>query len=296
MKRVALLTELLARCRFPARGANVTCAVSGGPDSLALLALAVEAGCWVTAVHVDHQLRAGSAGEAELVRNASVACGAKFRSVRVDIDEGPNLEARARAARYAVLPPDVLVGHTADDQAETVLINLLRGAGVGGLMGIRRDGRRPLIDLRRHETHALCAALGWPAVDDEMNRDPRYQRVRVRHEVLPLLADIAGRDVVDVLTRQSALAADVVAVLDQLAANLDATDAKALRAAPVALARWALREWLRRETADEHPPSAAALDRVMAVVRGEVTATEIEGGWRVARSQQRLSLRRNLGL
>ena len=257
------------------------------------MALAVEAGCWVTAVHVDHGLRAGSAAEADLVRSAAIACGVKFRSLRVDVGEGPNLEARARGARYAVLPADVLVGHTADDQAETVLINLLRGAGVGGLAGMRRDARRPLLDLRRHETHALCAELGWPLVDDEMNRDPRYQRVRVRHEVLPLLADIASRDVVEVLARQSALAADVVAVLDQLATALDATDALAFRAAPAALARWSLREWLRRETGAEHPPSAAALDRVMAVVRGEVTATEIEGGWRVARSQQRLSLRRN---
>jgi tRNA(Ile)-lysidine synthase len=266
----------------------VHCAVSGGADSLALLILAVAAGCRATAVHVDHGLRSGSARDSTVVEEAAARLGARFRAERVTIEPGPNLEARARAARYAVLPPDVLLGHTADDQAETVLINLLRGAGVGGTTGMRRDARRPLLDLRRHETHELCDALGFTPIDDPMNRDPSFTRVRVRHDLVPLLAEIGGRDIVPVLCRQAALSGDAVAALDELTDALDASDARALAAAPVALARWALRRWLSAQTASPHPPSAAAIDRVLEVARGETVATEIEGGWRVARTHNRL--------
>jgi len=284
---------LLARCSFPPAGTAVDCAVSGGADSLALLVLAVAAGCSVTAIHIDHGLRAGSADEANIVAAASARFGAQFRSARIELVAGPNLEARARTARYAALPRDVLLGHTADDQAETILINMLRGAGVGGLTGMRREGsvsgvRRPLLDLRRHETHELCVALELPAIDDPMNHDPSFNRVRIRHELLPLLDDIATRDVVPVLCRQGALAADAVDALDTLTDSLDAGDARALAAAPVALARWAARRWLRAQTGSDHPPSAAALDRVLDVARGVSVATEIEGGWRVARSHNRL--------
>ena len=279
---------LLARCSFPPAGTAVNCAVSGGADSLALLVLAVAAGCSVTAIHIDHGLRDGSADEAVIVAAASARFGAQFRGERIEVAAGPNLEARARTARYDALPPDVLLGHTADDQAETILINLLRGAGVGGLTGMRREARRPLLDLRRHETHELCAALELAAIDDPMNHDPSFTRVRIRHELLPLLDEIATRDVVPVLCRQGALAADAVDALDTLTDSLDASDARALAAAPIALARWAARRWLRAETGSDHPPSAAALDRVLDVARGVSVATEIEGGWRVARSHNRL--------
>ena len=289
------VAALLPRCSFPPAGTAVNCAVSGGADSLALLVLAVAAGCSVTAIHVDHGLRAESAGEADIVAAASARFGAQFRAERIELAGGPNLEARARAARYAALPHDVLVGHTADDQAETNLINMLRGAGVGGLTGMRREGspsgpRRPLLELRRRETRALCESLELAAIDDPMNHDPSFARVRVRLELLPLLDDIATRDIVPLLCRQGALAADAVDALDALTESLDASDARALAAAPIALARWAARRWLRAQTGSDHPPSAAAIDRVLAVARGESVATEIEGGWRVARSHNRLHL------
>src|SRR5688572_2097535 len=100
----AAAVDLLPRCRFPTAGTVVTCAVSGGADSLALLVLATAAGLDVTAVHVDHGLRPGSAGEADVVAAAAERFGAAFRAERVVVELGPNLEARARAARYAVLP------------------------------------------------------------------------------------------------------------------------------------------------------------------------------------------------
>ncbi len=160
--------------------------MSGGADSLALLVLAVEAGCQVTVVHVDHRLRAGSERDADVVAEVACAQGAAFRVVRAAVEPGPNLEARARTARYAVLPSDVLTGHTADDQAETVLLNLLRGAGLDGLAGMRRRNR-PLLSLRRAETRALCDQLGLSPVQDETNDDLRFRRNQIRHEVMPAL-------------------------------------------------------------------------------------------------------------
>jgi tRNA(Ile)-lysidine synthase len=283
-----VIEDLLARCALPAAGEAATCAVSGGADSLALLVLAVQAGCAVTAVHVDHGLRAGSADEAGVVEAAAGRFGAAFRAVQVDVGAGPNLEARARAARYGVLPPDALTGHTADDQAETVLLNLLRGAGLDGLAGMD-PARRPIRRLRRAETVALCASLGLEPVADPSNADPIHRRNRVRAELLPLAAAIAERDVVEVLARQADVLRDDAAFLDELSLAIDPTDAAGLAAAPAVLARRAVRRWLR--TGDEHhPPDAATVERVLAVARKEATATDVGAGRRVTRSAGRLSL------
>lgn len=289
--------ELLARCDFPPAGTEVACAVSGGADSLALLVLAVHAGCRVTAVHVDHGLRPGSAAEAEVVRAAAERFGAGFRAVGVDVAPGPGLEARARAARYAALPPGALTGHTADDQAETVLLNLLRGAALDGLAGMDPT-RRPLRRLRRRHTAALCAALGLEPLADPSNDDPAFRRNRVRHELVPLLDAIAERDVVPVLARQADLLRADAALLDELAGALDPTDAAALAAAPAPLARRAVRAWVRDAGAggpERHPPDAAGVERVLAVARGEVVACELAGGWRVARTAGRLRIEAPVG-
>ena len=263
------------------------CAVSGGGDSLALLVLAVAAGCRATAVHVDHGLRPGSAGEAEVVADAAARVGARFRAERVAVAPGPNVEARARAARYAVLPPGVLTGHTADDQAETVLLNLLRGAGLDGLAAMAPE-RHPILGLRRAETAEVCRVSGLSPVADPSNDDPAHRRNRVRHELLPLLDAIAERDVAAVLARQAGLLREEAALLDELAAAIDPTDAAALAAGPAPLARRALRRWLW--TGCEHPPSAAAVERVLAVARGDARAAEVDGGRRVARTGRRLRL------
>ncbi len=278
---------MLARCTFPRAGTSVTCAVSGGPDSAALLVLAVAAECDVTAVHVDHRLRPGSADEALVVAAIADAVGAAFRTVTVEVGDGPNLEARARAARYAALPDDVMTGHTADDQAETVLVNILRGAGASGLAAIRPGHRHPLLALRRTETEALCELLALDVVRDPSNDDPRHLRNRVRHELLPAMNELARRDLVPVLARQADLARDEADLLDTLAGAIDVSDAKALAAAPLALARRAVRGWLT----SEHPPDAATVARVLAVARGDANATDVGGGRRVERHQQRLHLR-----
>lgn len=278
------------RCRFPGAGTAVTCAVSGGPDSLALLVLAVDAGLDVTAVHVDHGLRPESAAEADVVADAARRFGAGFRAETVAVSAGGDLEARARRARHDALSPDALFGHTADDQAETVLLALLRGTGLDGLTGMRPE-QHPILSLRRSETHAICDEAGLSPVQDPSNDDPRFRRNRVRHEVVPLLDEIAGRDVSALLVRTAEVVAVDVAHLDALAGLLDPADAKAVSAAPLAIARRALRAWLRTFDPELHPPDLAAVDRVLAVARGDAVAAQVGGGVEVRRSGQRLAAR-----
>jgi tRNA(Ile)-lysidine synthase len=262
----------------------VTCALSGGADSSALTLLARRAGCRVTAVHVRHGLRDDEPDERAAAATAA-ALGVAYRVESIEVGPGPNLEARARAARYGVLPAGVLTGHTADDQAETVLLALLRGAGATGLSAMEPTSRRPLLRLRRAETRALCAAARLAPVDDPTNADPQFRRNRVRHELLPLLADIAERDPVPLLTRTADLLRDDDRLLDALAGAVDPRDAEALTAAALPLARRAVRRWL--ET-DGYPPDAAAVARVLDVAAGRALACEVGGGRRVERSGQRL--------
>jgi tRNA(Ile)-lysidine synthase len=233
-------------------------------------------------------LRPGSAAEADVVAGAAARFGAAFESVRLELADGPNLEARARTARHGALGVDAATGHTADDQAETVLANLLRGAGVDGLAGMRAGARHPILALRRSETVALCAELGLEPVIDPSNDDPRFLRNRIRHELLPLCSALAGRDLVPVLARQAELLAGDADVLAALSELVDPTDGRAVSAVPEPVARRAVRSWLKGD--DEHPPSLAAVERVLAVARGQARATELPGGKRVNRSGGRLSM------
>lgn len=286
VRETEFVRDLLARSNFPPTG-SVDCAVSGGPDSMALLFLAVAAGLTTTAHHVDHGLRPASAAEADLVAELCRQLGAGFVAHRVTIEDGPNLEARARAARLAALPSGVLTGHTADDQAETVLLNIMRGAGLDGIAGMRRSSRKPLLALRRAETHELCRRVDITVAVDESNDDPRFRRNRVRHELVPLLDDIAQRDVSALLAREADLVADDERFLDELAAAVDVRDARALAAAPLPLARRAVRQWL----SDPYPPDSATVERVLEVARGAHPGCDVGRGRRVIRSRQRLELR-----
>jgi tRNA(Ile)-lysidine synthase len=279
------IDEFLTRCTFPDAGTKVDCAFSGGADSTALLILATAAGLHVTAHHVDHGLRPESSTEANRAQVIAEQLGVAIVVHRVDVDPGPNLEARARKARFAALPAGSLTGHTADDQAETVLIRLLRGAGVTGLAAIPPGPTHPLLALRRHETVAICATRGIEPIIDPSNSDPAMWRNRVRHELIPLMTEIAGRDPVPVLARTADLLRDDDELLNGLVRSIDPTDARQLRAVEPALARRALRQWL---TVDGYPPDAASIDRVFAVVSGEAIACEISGGRRVSRSDQHL--------
>jgi tRNA(Ile)-lysidine synthase len=277
--------ELLLRCTFPAPGTQVTCALSGGADSTALVALALDAGCVVTAHHVHHGLRESADHDADLARRTAERLGVAFELTHVELGDGPNLEARARDARRSVLGPDALTGHTADDQAETLLLALVRGAGATGLAAIKPGHRHPILALRAWETRALCDHLGIEVADDPTNIDPRFRRNRIRHELVPLLDDIAARDVTVLLNRTATLLRDDDRLLDELAATIDPTAIDELVAAPAPLAARAIRRWLER---DGYPPDVAGVARVMAVATGESTACELTGGIRVERRGRRL--------
>jgi tRNA(Ile)-lysidine synthase len=253
---------------------------------MALLAAATGQPC--TLVHVDHGLRMHSAHDRELIVALADRLGATVEFHTVSVGAGSNVEARARIARHQVLR-GAATGHTADDRAESVLINLIRGAGATGLSTLRPGPQHPILDLRRSETHALCAAAGVAVLDDPMNADPRFVRNRLRHEVLPLLDTIAQRSVAPLLVRTANLLSDDDALLDDLSAAAvpDPTDARAVAGAPLPLARRALRKWLSR---DGYAPSARELERVLEVARGTVVACELSGGRRVARRNQRLSI------
>lgn len=282
----SLASGLLSRCAFgesPDGPHRIELGVSGGADSLAMLALAVLAGHDVLAIHVDHGLRTGSRAEADVVEAVCVRLGAQFEAREVRVGDGPNLEARARDARYRALGPRTLVAHTADDRAEWVLIALMRGTGVDGLAAMD-VARRPILGLRRTETVELCERLGFEPLVDPHNLDPRFRRVRVRAELIPLMNSIADRDVVPLLDRLAAISAEESDLLDQLSESIDPTDAKALSKAPRGLARRAVRRWLR----GERPLDLASTDRVLDVAAGRSVATEIVGGRRVRRSSQRL--------
>jgi tRNA(Ile)-lysidine synthase len=283
----ALLDDLVARCTFPPTGADVAVAFSGGPDSTALVALAVHAGLAVTAHHVDHGLRPESSTEAEHARRIAAELGASFTLHTVAVAHGPNLEARARDARRRALPDRAMTGHTADDQAETVLLRLLRGSGGDGLAAIEPGPVHPILALRRADTEAVCSARAIEPVRDPSNASWPGWRNRIRHELLPLAADIAGRDLVPILARTAALLRDEQDLLDRLALALDPTDARTVAAAHPALARRALRRWL---TGSGYPPDAAAIERVLAVARGEAEACELPGGHRIERSGQRFRM------
>ena len=129
--------------------------------------------------------------------------------------QAPTWRHAARAARLAALPAGALTGHTADDRAETLLVNLLRGAGLDGLAAMAPGPTRPLLALRRADTRRLCAELGLVPVDDPSNDDPRFVRNRVRHELLPLMDSIAGRDTVPLLVRTAETAAADVALAER---------------------------------------------------------------------------------
>lgn len=250
-------------------------ACSGGADSVALAAgLAAVAreqpahGLRLVLGHVDHGLRAESAAEARAVGLLAQSLGLRFALVRLDgaallrDSKAQGLEAAARRARYAALLSLatehgcalVATGHTRRDQAETVLLRLSRGGGLGALAGVRRqrklDARsavslvRPLLEVGREDTEALCVALGLPFTQDPHNRDPRFGRARVR-EAFRLLDSLLGPRLEEALARAAAVASAEDALLESLALEAaarargpeGALRAKALQAMPLALLR-----------------------------------------------------------
>jgi tRNA(Ile)-lysidine synthase len=234
---VAAIRQAVRRA-VPTTASGVLVACSGGPDSMALAAAAAfvlpRAGVHSGLVTVDHQLQPGSAERAgEVVRWAASVGLAPAVVATVDVGRTGGPEAAARDARYEALVhaavahgcDTVLLGHTRDDQAETVLLALLRGAGGRGLAGmppVRGSGEvalvRPLLDISRKQTRQACTVLGLPTWQDPHNTDPTYRRTHAR-ALLGELVDRLGPAVVGNLATTARLAAADVEALDQLAAD-----------------------------------------------------------------------------
>lgn len=246
-------------------GTPVLVACSGGADSMALASAAAHLSrTWpAKAAVVDHGLQDGSAERAEATAARLAGMGVEAEVLTVDVSGPGGMEAAARRARYAALraarPTEaspVLLGHTLDDQAETVLLGLGRGSGARSLAGMspyQPPWLRPLLAVRRRTTRAACAAAGIEVWDDPHNVDPRFTRVRLRTEVLPLLEEVLAGGVAPALARTAEQLREDGAALDEWAAqaraeSTDTTDTgldvKALAGYPAAVRRRVLRGWL----------------------------------------------------
>jgi tRNA(Ile)-lysidine synthase len=298
-------------------GHAVLVACSGGADSLALLAATVfearRPALRVIGVTVDHGLQNGSAAHADRVVVQMAGLGAdETVAVRVRVDpSGLGVEAAAREARYSVLAEVaertaavmVLLGHTRDDQAETVLLGLTRGSGGRSIAGMRAAYdvfRRPLLDVTRAQTEAACRAEGVAFWEDPHNRDPRFTRSRIRHVVMPTLEAELGPGVAETLARTAEQLQEDVAALDAVSAQAfdaltgpDGLDVDGLAALDTAVRRRVIR---LAAVAAGAPPGdlfrvhVLAVDALVTAYRGQ-RWVDLPGHLRAARERGLLRFR-----
>jgi tRNA(Ile)-lysidine synthase len=282
----------------------VLVACSGGADSVALAAAAAFAcsrdGRPAGLVTVDHGLQDDSHRHAARVADLGRTLGLDpVDVIRVEVGSAGGPEAAAREARYAALDAvagdgSVLLGHTLDDQAETVLLGLGRGSGPRSIAGMAAvDGRwlRPFLGVRRATTEAACAALGLDVWDDPHNTDPRFQRVRLRREVLPLLEDVLQGGVAEALARTAELQRGDLDALDAWAATVPTgaeLDVATLADLPRAVRTRVLRRWAHQAGAPVlSAERTAALDALVTGWHGQ-GPLDLPGGVTVRRASGRL--------
>jgi tRNA(Ile)-lysidine synthase len=281
---------------------HLVLAVSGGPDSMALLHGAAAAARWrLTVAHLDHGLRPDSADDAAFVTDAAATLGLPLEARRTDVaalarDEGRSIEEAAREARYRFLeevaPEGALIAtaHTADDAAETVLLNLLRGSGLAGARGMpARRGRivRPFLDARRATLRSLLDEAGIPYRLDPSNTDPAFLRNRVRAELIPLLEELRP-GAMERIGHFARLAADDDRLLDEVAA------AELARRSVEGEIDWrdppapALGRRIMRLAVGDPAPSAERIEALMEAAAADRGGVTIElGGGRSASVMQR---------
>ena len=294
-------------------GDTVLVAVSGGADSLALsYALSVEAeklAITVFGVTVDHQLQPTSSEQAEKVVEQLSKLGIKcvIKKVTVDIKEG--LEASARKARYEAInevvkqenATAVFLGHTKDDQAETVLLGLARGSGTRSLSGMAHHNGiyvRPLLEITRNQSEDFCKEVGLDFWNDPHNQDSQFARVRVRTEALPVLEKTIGPGISDALARSAHLLRDDADALDHWAKreeihlDLQDLDCAHLETLPRAIRTRILRAAIYAAGAPAGSVSAEHVSAVEALISAwsGQGALNLPGGVKVERISGRLSL------
>jgi tRNA(Ile)-lysidine synthase len=302
----ALKTAVAAFVSDHAAGDERWCVgLSGGADSLALTAVAAAAKP-TTALIVDHRLQTDSWRVAAVARDQALALGCVDAQVLcADVGTAGGPEAAARTARYRAMDEArgdaaVLLAHTLDDQAETVLLGLGRGSGSRSIAGMRPcdpPWYRPLLGIRRAVTHAACAELGLTPWQDPHNADRRFTRTRLRTEVLPLLEDVLGGGVAEALARTATALREDTDTLDDLARHALAEagtgaglDTARLQALPEAVRRRVIRGWLLAGGA------SGLTDKQIRGVDTLVTAWRGQGGVAVGsplRSQRLIAGRRD---
>lgn len=304
-----------------APGDRVLAAVSGGADSVCLIRTLLDlapAGGWeVFAAHFDHAMRPESEEDARFVRDLCEALGVRLLTGQSRSLGPESAEAAARDERLGFLRQAatdagcrvIATGHTADDRAETVLMNLLRGAGLRGLQGIAWSSGefvRPLLGRSREAVRLHLKQLGQGWREDASNRDARFLRNRIRHSVLPLLQRQVSPSVRESLLRLAEMAAEEDAFLDAQAQELlnhliqpgtDARDlfldAAGLRDAPPALARRAARLALERLTGGPRDVTFRMCQRVLSAARQPSPAEDIGLGVRLSSDARWLRLSRS---
>ena len=321
------------KLRLPMSDGTVVVAVSGGADSTALL-LAIEElrtnhklHTAICVAHLDHKLRKTSSKDAKWVADLAAKLGFKSVIGRSKVAEAAraendNLEQAAREARYAFLERTakrvsanyVLTAHTMDDQAETILLRLMRGsagAGLGGMESLRPLAKnssiklaRPLLWARRIETEAYCRLRKVEFLSDEMNDDQRFARVKVRKQLLPLMQSFNNR-IVEALSRTAEHLREDGAVLfndsdallrrasisdEESETKTPALDVKVLSNAPTALRRRALRQWISEARGGTRRLEMVHLSSVENLLKGNAggRVVELPSGGRVVRRRNRL--------
>lgn len=275
--------------------------LSGGPDSLALAAAAAAEGVDARAVVVDHQLQPGSRDVAERAAAQARTLGLDAHVISVDVDlaaSGGNVEAAARAARYSALHAaaetsspgaDVWVAHTADDQAETLLLGALRGNPSG--MPVRA-GRvvRPFLTIRRTDTVAALAELGLDPWHDPMNDDPAFRRVAIRTQIIPALSELLGGDAVPALATTAHRIASDHELIEHLADLTPTTDCAELGADAAVVRSRRLARWLQDNDVPVQGDQLAAIEALVTDWHGQ-GPIQVAGGRAVERVDGQLQLR-----
>jgi len=306
-RRLEELIEVVsAKSNFPR--APLLLALSGGPDSAAMSFLATRVSESVRAVHVNHGTTHAH-GLEEAARAIAETLGVDLRVVPVELTGAEFTEEAAREARYGALRSIqsadewIVTGHTIDDQAETVLFNLIRGGGLAGVSGIPETTAeriaRPLLGVTRGELRELAVLASLPFADDPSNLDPVHARNRIRHEVIPMLQAGFNPRLVAALARTAAAARADDDYLQELASEMPVTldeststiPRSVLLVAPRPLADRALR-MLVTNLRPPHPPTRAELSRIWEVVEGEAQRAQLEGGVSVEMSRGVLRLAR----
>jgi tRNA(Ile)-lysidine synthase len=283
------LTELVAsaRSKLDLPEGQLTVALSGGADSASLARLVLEEGRETGLIHVDHQLPA-SPLMAEAAHRVADVLGVPLQTARVDVGVGPSVENRARDARYQALAEvggEVLTGHTRDDSVETILINLIRGTGPTGLIGIPRfrppNIHRPILAVTRSETRELATLAGLPFLDDPMNEDLSLTRNRVRRHILPMMREL-NPQIDTALVRAAELLERDNTYLDELALRHSGhpLPVSVIATLPKALADRVLRHALESAGIS---PAADRVARMWSVASGDSGRQDLAEGLSVVR-------------